>query len=30
MLNGFFFARYRFDGTLAWARATGGNHFGDR
>jgi hypothetical protein len=28
-LNGFFFARYRADGTLAWARGTGGNHFGD-
>lgn len=28
-LNGFFFARYRSDGSLAWGRATGGNHFGD-
>jgi hypothetical protein len=28
-LNGFFFARYRADGSLAWGRSTGGNHFGD-
>ena len=28
-LNGFFFAHYRADGSLAWARATGGNHFGE-
>ena len=28
-LNGFFFARYRADGSLAWGRSTAGNHFGD-